>query len=137
MAESTPKSEVGVLVDDDIRELLRDGHISAAVTVDDFQVQPASLDLRLGCVRVCVCVCVCVYACVRVRDMTNCCFASLFCCFLFVGLRAARSNVAIRIRASFLVGKFTVQQRLAEFEMHRFSLENGFVAHRTLILLFI
>ena len=75
MAESTPKSEVGVLVDDDIRELLRDGHISAAVTVDDFQVQPASLDLRLGCVRVCVCVCVCVHVCMCLRHQRERCVA--------------------------------------------------------------
>lgn len=48
--------KAGVLVDDDIRELIREGRIVAAgaAAIDDLQIQPASLDLRLGfvvCVR--------------------------------------------------------------------------------------
>ena len=38
----------GVLPDRDLRELIASGAISAAVPVTDAQVQPASLDLRLG-----------------------------------------------------------------------------------------
>ena len=71
----------GVLANQQIETLMADGAIAADVPFVDGQVQPASLDLRLG-------------------------------------------TVAYRVRASFLAGKGqTVANRLADFEMHRMSLE--------------
>lgn len=70
----------GVVPDRSIRQMIADRRIAASLPVIDAQVQPASLDLRLG-------------------------------------------DVAYRVRASFLTGASAlVEDRLAEFEMHRMSL---------------
>ncbi|WP_347313343.1 2'-deoxycytidine 5'-triphosphate deaminase [Defluviimonas sp. SAOS-178_SWC] len=78
----------GVLADGAIRRMIAEGAIAADPAVTDAQVQPASLDLRLG-------------------------------------------HVAYRVRASFLAGKGrTVQNRIAEFEMHRVDLREGAVLEK-------
>lgn len=41
-------AKIGVLPDHEIRELIKDGAISADTPFDEDQIQPASLDLRLG-----------------------------------------------------------------------------------------
>ena len=86
----------GVLPDHQIRDLMDAGAIapaSGAAPISDDQIQPASLDLRLG-------------------------------------------STAYRIRASFLAGKGRqVSARLPEFEMHRFSLEEGAVLEKGCVYL--
>ena len=77
----------GVLSDRAIEKLVDDRHLMAEPAVDAAQVQPASLDLRLG-------------------------------------------TTAYRVRASFLAGKATVAERLAEFEMHRIDLTEGAVLEK-------
>ncbi|MGB3313137.1 MAG: 2'-deoxycytidine 5'-triphosphate deaminase [Albidovulum sp.] len=78
----------GVLADSAIRAMVNGGQIVADVPVLDAQIQPASLDLRLGA-------------------------------------------TAYRVRASFLAGKGrTVEERLAEFEMHRIDLQAGAVLEK-------
>lgn len=46
--EKSTKRRSGVLPSQAIRNLISDGQISAAIPIDDAQIQPASLDLRLG-----------------------------------------------------------------------------------------
>ncbi|MEI4470318.1 2'-deoxycytidine 5'-triphosphate deaminase [Frigidibacter sp. MR17.24] len=83
----------GVLPDTEIRAMIAAGAITAAPEVTDAQLQPASLDLRLG-------------------------------------------TVAYRVRASFLCGRgATVADRLAEFEMHRVSLQDGAVLEKGCVYL--
>lgn len=78
----------GVLADSAIRAMVEAGQIVADAPVLDAQIQPASLDLRLG-------------------------------------------TTAYRVRASFLAGKGrTVEDRLAEFEMHRIDLRPGAVLEK-------
>lgn len=78
----------GVLPDQALRRLVADGAISARPAIIPEQIQPASLDLRLG-------------------------------------------QVAYRVRASFLAGKGRrVEDRLAEFEMHRVDLSAGAVLEK-------
>lgn len=77
----------GVLSDRSIGALIEAGQLAAAPAVDPAQIQPASLDLRLGA-------------------------------------------TAYRVRASFLAGRATVAQRLAEFEMHRIDLTGGAVLEK-------
>ena len=78
----------GVLADHQIRALIASGGISAERPVTDDQIQPASLDLRLG-------------------------------------------QTAYRVRASFLAGRQrTVQQRLADFQMHAIDLTGGAVLEK-------
>ncbi len=75
----------GILPDQGLRALVAQGEVLGAPEIEVDQVQPASLDLRLG-------------------------------------------HVAYRIRASFLPGPgVTVDERLREFEMHRFDLVDGAV----------
>lgn len=79
---------VGVLADHQIQGLIADGAICADAPFEEGQVQPASLDLRLG-------------------------------------------NTAYRVRASFLSGKGrTVEERLADFEMHKVDLSSGSVLEK-------
>ncbi len=81
-------TRTGVLADSAIRAMLDAGQIVADAPVLDAQIQPASLDLRLGA-------------------------------------------TAYRVRASFLAGKGrTVEDRLAEFEMHRIDLKPGAVLEK-------
>jgi dCTP deaminase len=78
----------GVIPSQTIETMLQTGEISVTQPVAKGQVQPASLDLRLG-------------------------------------------TVAYRVRASFLSGSGrSVQDRLAEFEMHRIHLTNGAVLEK-------
>ncbi|WP_294224519.1 2'-deoxycytidine 5'-triphosphate deaminase [uncultured Shimia sp.] len=78
----------GVIPSQTIETMLKTGEISVTQPVAEGQVQPASLDLRLG-------------------------------------------TVAYRVRASFLSGSGrSVQDRLAEFEMHRIDLTNGAVLEK-------
>jgi dCTP deaminase len=78
----------GVLASQQIEQLISSGTLGADQPFVDGQVQPASLDLRLG-------------------------------------------TVAYRVRASFLAGEgASVQDRLAEFEMHRIDLTNGAVLEK-------
>lgn len=78
----------GVIPSQSIEKMLETGEISVTHQVADGQVQPASLDLRLG-------------------------------------------TVAYRVRASFLSGQQrSVQDRLAEFEMHRIDLTDGAVLEK-------
>ncbi|MFN3823688.1 MAG: 2'-deoxycytidine 5'-triphosphate deaminase [Pseudorhodobacter sp.] len=78
----------GVLPDRALRRLMAEGAITARTAITPEQVQPASLDLRLG-------------------------------------------QVAYRVRASFLAGKGRqVEDRLAEFEMHRVDLTQGAVLEK-------
>ncbi len=81
-------SASGVLADHQIRDMIASGGITAATPITQNQVQPASLDLRLG-------------------------------------------NTAYRVRASFLAGRQrTVQDRLADFQMHAVDLEGGAVLEK-------
>ncbi|QYK43271.1 MAG: 2'-deoxycytidine 5'-triphosphate deaminase [Paracoccaceae bacterium] len=83
----------GVLPAQTLRSLITSGAISADGAVLPVQVQPASLDLRLG-------------------------------------------GEAIRVRASFLTGAGrSVQDRLADFEMHRVDLTKGAVLERGCVYL--
>ncbi|GGB98892.1 2'-deoxycytidine 5'-triphosphate deaminase [Marivita lacus] len=83
----------GVLANQQITDLMDRGIIAADRAFVDGQVQPASLDLRLG-------------------------------------------TVAYRVRASFLAGKGRrVEDRLDDFEMHRFSLEGGAVLEKGCVYL--
>ena len=77
----------GVLPAQRIAALLRDGGVTADPAVAADQVQPASLDLRLGA-------------------------------------------VAYRVRASFLPGRATVAERLADFRMHAIDLAAGAVLEK-------
>ncbi|MFZ1727942.1 MAG: 2'-deoxycytidine 5'-triphosphate deaminase [Albidovulum sp.] len=78
----------GVLADSAIRAMIVAGDISGDAAIEDGQIQPASLDLRLG-------------------------------------------PLAYRVRASFLAGKGRkVEDRLAEFEMHRIDLSQGAVLEK-------
>ncbi len=78
----------GVLAAQAIRRLIADGSISATPAVIPAQIQPASLDLRLG-------------------------------------------SAAYRVRASFLAGKGrTVEDRIAEFGMHKVDLAGGAVLEK-------
>lgn len=80
--------QTGVLPSQSLRKLIADGIISGTPAILDDQVQPASLDLRLG-------------------------------------------THAYRVRASFLAGRGrTVQDRIAEFEMHRIDLSQGAVLEK-------
>ncbi len=84
----TDDATAGVLPDHAIRALAASGAISATAAFDPDQVQPASLDLRLG-------------------------------------------RVAHRVRASFLAGPGrSVSDRLADFEMHRMTLDDGAVLEK-------
>uniref|UniRef100_UPI00259993ED 2'-deoxycytidine 5'-triphosphate deaminase domain-containing protein n=1 Tax=uncultured Paracoccus sp. TaxID=189685 RepID=UPI00259993ED len=75
----------GVLPDTALRQLIESGAISADQPILPEQIQPASLDLRLG-------------------------------------------STAWRLRASFLAGRGRkVNDRLADFEMHRMDLTGGAV----------
>ena len=81
----------GVLADSQLKDMIASGEISARPAITPEQIQPASLDLRLG-------------------------------------------QVAYRVRASFLAGHGrTVEDRLAEFEMHRVDLSDGAVLELSLI----
>ncbi len=83
----------GVLANQQITVLMERGIIAADTDFVDGQVQPASLDLRLG-------------------------------------------TVAYRVRASFLAGHGRrVADRLADFEMHRISLEGGAVLEKGCVYL--
>ncbi|MDH2326111.1 2'-deoxycytidine 5'-triphosphate deaminase [Cereibacter sp. SYSU M97828] len=78
----------GVLPSQTLRELIARGTISGAPEILKDQIQPASLDLRLG-------------------------------------------THAYRVRASFLAGRGrSVQERIAEFEMHRIDLTDGAVLEK-------
>jgi dCTP deaminase len=79
--------QIGVLPSQDLRALIGSGAITATPDILPDQIQPASLDLRLG-------------------------------------------NTAYRVRASFLVGHDTVENRIAEFEMHRIDLAAGAVLEK-------
>lgn len=79
---------VGVLPDSEIRALLASGALAADPAITPDQIQPASVDLRLG-------------------------------------------SVAYRVRASFLAGAGRrVEDRLADFEMHRIDLAPGAVLEK-------
>jgi dCTP deaminase len=81
----------GVLPSQDLRALIAQGALSATPAIRDDQIQPASLDLRLG-------------------------------------------TIAYRVRASFLAGKGRrVEDRLAEFEMHRVDLSAGAVLEKNCV----
>ncbi|MFV0294443.1 MAG: 2'-deoxycytidine 5'-triphosphate deaminase [Paracoccus sp. (in: a-proteobacteria)] len=83
----------GVLPDRELRRLIDTGAISASTSVTDAQIQPASLDLRLG-------------------------------------------TQAWRLRSSFLPGKGQrIQDRLADFEMHRMDLSDGAVLEKSCVYL--
>lgn len=83
----------GVLPSQRLRGLITSKAIAADPAVDPAQVQPASLDLRLG-------------------------------------------SYAVRVRASFLAGGGrSVEERLPDFEMHRFSLEEGAVLEKGCVYL--
>ncbi|WP_432254297.1 2'-deoxycytidine 5'-triphosphate deaminase [Limimaricola sp. AA108-03] len=79
---------IGVLPRQGIAQLIESGAITANQPIASEQIQPASLDLRLG-------------------------------------------RVAYRVRASFLAGDGRrVEDRLAEFEMHRIDLDQGAVLEK-------
>jgi dCTP deaminase len=81
-------TQSGVLADHQLRDLIASGAITAQMAIADGQIQPASLDLRLGA-------------------------------------------TAYRVRASFLAGRNrTVQQRLADFQMHAMDLTDGAVLEK-------
>ncbi len=81
----------GVLPSQALSELIATGAIAADPPVRDDQLQPASLDLRLG-------------------------------------------TVAYRVRASFLTGRgATVEDRLAEFTMHKVNLTEGAVLEKNCV----
>jgi dCTP deaminase len=81
----------GVLPDRDLRHLIATKALDADPAIRDDQLQPASLDLRLG-------------------------------------------PVAYRVRASFLAGQGrTVQDRLAEFTMHKVNLADGAVLEKNCV----
>ncbi|MGJ8606153.1 MAG: 2'-deoxycytidine 5'-triphosphate deaminase [Marivita sp.] len=83
----------GVLANQQINDLMDRGVIASDTAFVEGQVQPASLDLRLG-------------------------------------------TVAYRVRASFLAGKGRrVEDRLADFEMHRISLDGGAVLEKGCVYL--
>ncbi|WP_299789711.1 2'-deoxycytidine 5'-triphosphate deaminase [uncultured Marivita sp.] len=83
----------GVLANQQISDLMDRGVIASDTPFVEGQVQPASLDLRLG-------------------------------------------TVAYRVRASFLSGKGRrVEDRLADFEMHRISLDGGAVLEKGCVYL--
>ena len=83
----------GVLPSQALEAMLDRGEITVTAPLVDGQVQPASLDLRLG-------------------------------------------TVAYRVRASFLAGAGTpVADRLADFEMHRMSLDGGAVLEKGCVYL--
>ena len=78
----------GVLACQEIADLIERGRIASEPDIIPAQIQPASLDLRLG-------------------------------------------NTAWRVRASFLAGKDAkVEQRLADFEMHKIDLSSGYVLEK-------
>jgi len=77
----------GILPCQSIEALIDQGAIAAATPFEDDQVQPASLDLRLG-------------------------------------------GRAWRVRASFLPGRHTVRERIAEVSMHEVDLTRSFVLER-------
>ena len=84
---------MGVLPSQRLRALIAEGAITAEVPVEPGQIQPASLDLRLGA-------------------------------------------YAVRVRASFLAGAGrSVRDRLPDFEMHRFPLDNGAVLEKGCVYL--
>jgi dCTP deaminase len=81
----------GVLPSQSLADLIATGAIAADPPVRDDQLQPASLDLRLG-------------------------------------------TVAYRVRASFLTGRgATVEDRLAEFTMHKVNLTDGAVLEKNCV----
>lgn len=82
----------GVLPNQQIQSMIDGGQIRTDLPVIQGQIQPASLDLRLG-------------------------------------------KVAYRVRASFLPGAHTVQDRLSAFEMHRVNLEEGAVLEKGCVYL--
>ncbi|MDY8109064.1 2'-deoxycytidine 5'-triphosphate deaminase [Fulvimarina sp. 2208YS6-2-32] len=83
--DETDQEPAGILPDRDIAALFEAGAIAAPRARDEDQIQPASLDLRLG-------------------------------------------DRAYRVRASFLPGLLrTVDENLARFSLHEFSLEAGAV----------
>jgi len=78
----------GIIPSQHLRAMIERGEISGSPEITDAQIQPASIDLRLG-------------------------------------------TVAYRVRASFLTGEDrTVEDRLAEFEMHRIDLTDGAVLEK-------
>ncbi len=84
---------MGVLPSQRLEKLISERAVDAAAPVETGQIQPASLDLRLGA-------------------------------------------FAVRVRASFLAGQGrTVEGRLPDFEMHRFSLEGGAVLEKGCVYL--
>ena len=88
MSNGTGLLGPGVLPAQAISAMIAEGSLAAQPAIRPDQIQPASLDLRLGA-------------------------------------------TAYRVRASFLAGKGRkVADRLAEFEMHRFSLEGGAVLEK-------
>ncbi|HEX2538858.1 MAG TPA: 2'-deoxycytidine 5'-triphosphate deaminase, partial [Pseudolabrys sp.] len=84
MALSFGQNDKGILPDRMISALAADGAIAPKRPFAPDQIQPASLDLRLG-------------------------------------------SVAYRVRASFLPGRTTVQQRIDGLKLHEFSLADGAV----------
>lgn len=83
----------GVLPSQALRALIAEGAVAADPPVEPAQVQPASLDLRLGA-------------------------------------------YAVRVRASFLAGRGRrVEERLRDFEMHRFALDGGAVLEKGCVYL--
>ena len=81
----------GVLPAQALRQLIATGALAGSPDIRDDQLQPASLDLRLG-------------------------------------------TVAYRVRASFLAGKGrTVEDRLAEFTMHKVNLTEGAVLEKNCV----
>lgn len=84
---------MGVLPSQRLRAMIGEGAIAADAPIDPGQVQPASLDLRLG-------------------------------------------PFAVRVRASFLTGAGRiVEERLRDFEMHRFPLDGGAVLEKGCVYL--
>ncbi|MDZ7905026.1 MAG: 2'-deoxycytidine 5'-triphosphate deaminase [Cypionkella sp.] len=79
--------QTGVLPAQALRAMIAAGEIGGSPAILPDQIQPASLDLRLG-------------------------------------------TIAYRVRASFLVGNNTVENRIHEFEMHRIDLTNGAVLEK-------
>lgn len=78
----------GLLPSQTLREMIARGEVAADQALEDAQIQPASIDLRLG-------------------------------------------SVAYRVRASFLAGSgASVEDRIAEFEMHRVDLRDGAVLEK-------
>ena len=86
-AQALAGAHSGVLPDGAIRELVASGEILAELPIADAQLQPASLDLRLG-------------------------------------------HFAYRVRASFLPGAGSVEDKLRDFGMHRIDLDAGAVLER-------